>query len=149
MKRTLLTLFAIAALSTGCGTESEPVAASSTRLSSPNTTQITEKISTSVPATAESTETTNGVAAGDNARTGAGLYAATCISMSEFFSGFRDLAKESGNTYDAATTADEMLDSIKSGELSGQADELEWSQMSPADKSLFEKALKAAAAGQC
>lgn len=120
---------AIAATTTTVSTAIEDVAASTTTRAS-----VTE-----TPAPQSSTKQPTGVE----------LYAQTCLGMLEFFDGFRDLAKEAGEPFDATSAADEMMNAVTSGELSGEADELVWTDLSASDQAQFKRGLYAAANGKC
>lgn len=145
MKRILLAAIAVAALSTACSTESEPVAVSTTQSTTTTTTVVAPVSTPDETTTVEPTTTTQEAVAQNGARTGPVMYIETCNAFIEFFKA----SKEFAPGYDADAAAEQMLTNIQSGELSGEADELKWKQMSAADKAYFAQGLRAAASGEC
>ncbi|MBS3693075.1 hypothetical protein [Rhodococcus qingshengii] len=142
----LAACFAVPILLAGCGNESTPAAITSTT-SSVAAASI-EEVAASVTAEVGTTEAP-APKSSTGRPTGVELYAQTCLGMLEFFDGFSDIAKEGGAPYDRTTAADEMMSVVVSGELSGEADELVWTDLSPSDQAQFKRGLYAAANGEC
>lgn len=136
----LAACFALPMFVVACGSESAPVAISST------TTATAEEVAaqSAAPSTENESQSPNEYG---GQPTGIELYTKACLSALEFFAGFREMAEDAGQSFDATAAAEEMMNAV--GETSSADDELVWAELSAADQAQFKRGVYAAANGKC
>lgn len=151
----LAACFALPMLVVACGSESAPVAISSTTSAFPGTT--VEEVASSA---------TSGVTASEapsKSLHGKALAAQVCLDSLEYFDGLREMAEQFGEPYDPDEAARGLIELAQSGgeeflndlEEAGMAveptdpNEPTWAELPAADRAQIEGGIRAAAAGEC
>ncbi|OFV77040.1 hypothetical protein [Rhodococcus erythropolis] len=151
----LTACFALPMLVVACGSESKPVAISTTTSAVAGT--AVEKISSPTTSGATSTE------APSKSLHGKALAAQVCLDSLEYFEGLREMAEQFGDPYDPDEAAKGLIELAQSGgeeflndlEQAGMdveptdPNEPTWAELSAADRAQIEGGIRAAATGEC
>ena len=151
----LAACFALPMFVVACGSESKPVAISTTTSAAAGT--AVEEVASPTTSGATTTE------APSKSLHGKALAAQVCLDSLEYFEGLREMAKQFGETYDPDEAANGLIEFAQSGgeeflndlEQAGMdveptdPNEPTWAELSAADRAQIEGGIRAAATGEC